>query len=150
MPSKPESRLWKQLRDGTKEQVLWTRIESLAAPGVPDLHGLLDGTPFWLELKVHRLKTLKSVKFRPHQISWQTQYFSHGGLVWNLVGHPPERTINLFSGEQVMGLAGLTTEKAPFTPVWSSGSPFDWAGFLNHLLSSIRRGQDLPRERETP
>ena len=49
-----------------------------------------------------------------------------------------------------MGLAGLTTEKAPFTPVWSSGSPFDWAGFLNHLLSSIRRGQDLPRERETP
>jgi hypothetical protein len=74
MPSKPESRLWKQLRDGTKEQVLWTRIESWAAPGVPDLHGLLDGTPFWLELKVHRLKTLKSVKFRPHQISWQTQY----------------------------------------------------------------------------
>ena len=148
MPSKAESRLWYQLRDATNNlhneyPILWTRIESWAAPGVPDLHGLIRGKSFWLELKVHKLKSLKSVKFRPHQISWQTKYSMHGGLVWNLVGHPPSRSINLFSGEQVMGLAGMDVDKAPLTPVWSSGAPFNWSGLFNHLLSS---SMDLPIE----
>jgi len=136
MPSKPESRLWYQLRDATKHRVLWTRIESWAAPGIPDLHGLVDGKTFWLELKVHKLKLLKSIKFRPHQISWQTQYSSHGGIVWNLVSHPPSRTLNLFSGPQVMGLAGLSLDDVPLCPLWSSGTPYDWTGLINHLLSS--------------
>ncbi len=42
MGTKPESQLWYKLRDGTKDLgVFWTRLESWASPGVPDLHGIV-------------------------------------------------------------------------------------------------------------
>ena len=68
MSSKPESQLWYKLRDGTKDLgVFWTRLESWASPGVPDLHGIVQGHPFWLELKVH-LELLNTVRLdRYHQ-----------------------------------------------------------------------------------
>ena len=92
--SKPESTLWKNLREGTKELgVFWTRLESWSSPGVPDLHGILDGHAFWLELKVHRLNSLNKIALRPHQIAWQIRYSGYSGNVWNLVGHPSSSTI---------------------------------------------------------
>jgi hypothetical protein len=61
MVTKPESKLWQNLRDNTKDcGVFWTRIESWATPGIPDLHGVVDGHAFWVELKVHRLKGCSS------------------------------------------------------------------------------------------
>ena len=137
MAAKPESRLWTQLRDGTKELgVFWTRLESWSTPGVPDLHGIKNGHAFWLELKVHRLKTLKNIQLRPHQIAWQIRYSGESGNVWNLVGHPSSRTINIFRGSRAMELAGQTENDGPLTPDWSSGTPYDWAGLINYILAS--------------
>ena len=51
MSAKPESRLWKTLRDGLTD-VHWTRIESWASPGVPDVNGCAEFGEFWIELKV--------------------------------------------------------------------------------------------------
>ena len=52
-----------------------------------------------------------------------------------------------------MGLAGMDVDKAPLTPVWSSGAPFNWSGLFNHLLSSslifsplLSSSMDLPIE----
>ena len=139
MAAKPESRLWSQLRDGTKELgVFWTRLESWSSPGVPDLHGIKDGCAFWLELKVHKLKSLKNIQLRPHQIAWQIRYSGYSGNVWNLVSHPSSRTINIFRGERAMELAGQTENDGPLTPDWSSRIPYDWAGLINHILASSR------------
>ena len=134
MPTKPESQLWYKLRDGTKDLgVFWTRLESWASPGVPDLHGIINGHPFWLELKVHRLKSLKSITLRPHQISWQIRYSMNKGSVWNLVHHPSSSTLNIYGGEKAIELA---ESKDPLTPDWSSPTPYDWTGLINHILSS--------------
>lgn len=139
MATKPESRLWSQLRDGTKDLgVFWTRLESWSSPGVPDLHGIKDGCAFWLELKVHKLKSLKNIQLRPHQIAWQIRYSGYSGNVWNLVSHPSSRTINIFRGERAMELAGQTENDGPLTPDWSSGIPYDWTGLINHILASSR------------
>ena len=135
--SKPESTLWKNLREGTKELgVFWTRLESWSSPGVPDLHGILDGYAFWLELKVHRLNSLNKIALRPHQIAWQIRYSGQSGNVWNLVGHPSSRTINIFHGSRAMEIAGKTEKNGALSPDWSSGIPYDWAGAINHILSS--------------
>lgn len=135
MTAKPESRLWAQLRDGTEHLgVFWTRLESWSSPGVPDLHGIKNACPFWLELKVHKLKTLKNIQLRPHQIAWQIRYSGHWGNVWNLVHHPSSRTLNIFRGERAVEIAGQTDEKGPLTPDWSSGTPYDWEGLLDYIL----------------
>jgi len=118
--------------------VFWTRLESWSSPGVPDLHGILDGHAFWLELKVHRLNSLNKIALRPHQIAWQIRYSRYSGNVWNLVGHPSSRTINIFHGSRAMELTEKRTKDDPLIPDWSSGTPYDWAGAINHILSSSR------------
>ena len=144
--SKPESTLWKNLREGTKDLgVFCTRLESWSSPGVPDLHGILDGHAFWLELKVHRLNSLNKIALRPHQIAWQIRYSGYSGNVWNLVSHPSSRTINIFYGARAMDIATTTIKDDPLIPDWSSGSPYDWEGAINHILSSSR---PIIKERE--
>ena len=61
---KPESKFWKLIKKNTP-QIQWTRLESWASFGVPDLLGYHDNCGFFLvELKV--TKTSK-VHFSPHQ-----------------------------------------------------------------------------------
>ena len=137
MTAKPESKLWAKLKEGTKDLgVFWTRLESWASPGVPDVHGIKEGVSFWLELKVHRLKSLKNIKLSPHQIAWQIRYIGKNGIVKNLVEHPSSATINIFCGKRAMNLRECPITKGELTPDWSSRSPYDWHGLLNHILSS--------------
>jgi hypothetical protein len=61
---KPESKFWKLVKKNTPK-IQWTRLESWASFGVPDLLGYHDNCGFFLvELKV--TKTPK-VSFSPHQ-----------------------------------------------------------------------------------
>ena len=61
---KPESKFWKLIKKNTPK-IQWTRLESWASFGVPDLLGYHDNCGFFLvELKV--TKTAK-VHFSPHQ-----------------------------------------------------------------------------------
>jgi len=134
---KPESRMWHKLRDGTKDLgVFWTRLESWASPGVPDLHGIVDGKSFWIELKVHRLKSLKKIQLRPHQIAWQIRYATELGRVWNLVEQPSSGTVNLFHGSRAIELGAETEEKEDLIPDWSSPIKCDYEALLKYLLSS--------------
>jgi hypothetical protein len=142
MPSKPESRLWYKLRDNTKNEIHWTRIESWATPGIPDLYGIKEGHGFWVELKVHRLKTLKSINLSPHQIGWQIQHIRHGGSVWNLVEHPLSSTLNLFWGGNADKLGKLEKGEEPLPPDWSSKSPYDWKGLVSQIVTHERRTED--------
>ena len=48
----PETKLWKLLKKNTPE-IKWSRIESWAVPGIPDLLGYHDSCGlFMVELKV--------------------------------------------------------------------------------------------------
>ena len=124
MPSKPESKFWKRLQKTTLDQgVHWTRLESWAVPGVPDLHGIINGYAFWVVLKINNLKSLKSISLSPLQISWQIQYCDHGGKVWNLVDHPSSRTVNLFWGGRAQELA---MHREPLTADWSENYDSLW------------------------
>lgn len=102
MSKKPESKFGTEFMKATQDRVFWTRIESWAIPGVPDLHGVTEGCSFWLELKVSPLVNLTHLDLRPHQIGWQTRYSARGGTVFNLVAHPASHTVKLFRGMSVI------------------------------------------------
>jgi len=50
-----------------------------------------------------------------------------------LVHHPSSSTLNIYGGEKAIELA---ESKDPLTPDWSSPTPYDWTGLINHILSS--------------
>ena len=61
---KPESKFWKLIKKNTPK-IQWTRLESWASFGVPDLVGYHDSCGFFMvELKVTKSK---KVHFSPHQ-----------------------------------------------------------------------------------
>ena len=98
MTKKPESRFSNEFVKATKDRVFWTRIESWAVPGVPDLHGVCEGHSFWVELKVVDKLNTTQIGLRPHQIQWQARYSAAGGRVYNLVHRPSGRKLELFRG----------------------------------------------------
>jgi len=145
MPKKPESKLWKALRDGTAGLgVHWVRMESWASPGVPDVNGCLNGNDFWVELKVLTTKSDKKFpKWRPHQIVWQTSRTRVGGCVWNLVHHPSSGCLLFLDGTY------LAQRLMDGDPVYDDRMdwPMDkdgWAEVLRRLTKS-----DDERRRET-
>ena len=68
---KSESKFWKSIKDNMPD-VFFTRLESWASPGVPDVYGCKDGIMFFLELKTST-KVNKS-KMSPFQ---KSLHFSH-------------------------------------------------------------------------
>jgi len=65
--------------------------------GVPDVHMVWDGLPFWLELKVAKSN---AVGLRSHQVAWHMQYWSRGGLCFFLVKSLSTKELHLFDGDQ--------------------------------------------------
>tara|TARA_R100000315_G_C5233012_1_gene144055 strand:+ start:1164 stop:1601 length:438 start_codon:yes stop_codon:yes gene_type:complete len=140
MPAKPESKFWKQLKDGTADlDVLWTRIESWASPGVPDLFGVYKGHSFWLELKISKLKTVKHIDLSPQQILWQTLHCDAGAHVWNLVRQTEEGRVLLFDGRRAMDLGRSKMKKEELTADWSSESKVDWKSMMDYIVKHKRR-----------
>ena len=66
---KPESKFWTEVKKNTPK-IMWTRLESWASQGVPDLLGYNNFCGFFMcELKV--VKSGKP-KFSPHQIMFHS------------------------------------------------------------------------------
>ena len=127
-----ESGLWKQVREGlkrTKREILPTRLETWALPGVPDVL-LCDekGNFHLVELK---FCNGNKVGLRPHQVSFLTRH-KHAST-WILVKHQKinqkDFRILLFKGEAAVDLVmdGLkgSTEVAEF-----EGPFVDWDGLF--------------------
>jgi hypothetical protein len=74
-----------------------TRIENKHGGGVPDVHLVWDGLPFWCELKVTKGN---AVKVSPHQVAWNMAYWARGGSNFFLVKCASTRDIILFDGDQ--------------------------------------------------
>jgi hypothetical protein len=66
---KPESKFWQQVKKNTPK-IKWTRLESWASFGVPDLLGYHDSCGFFMvELKV---ANGNKIHLSPHQILFHT------------------------------------------------------------------------------
>ena len=127
MSAKPESRLWKTLRDGLTD-VHWTRIESWASPGVPDVNGCAEFGEFWIELKV--IKNNR-IKLSPQQIAWHTLRTRAGGRSFILAREAAKTPLILFSGEQAKDLHDKKISE--ISPMVKIEHPYDWGRFRKAL-----------------
>ena len=80
MAQKRESKLWKRIKNLNLNAHIF-RVESNTINGIPDVHCVMKGKPFWLELKSNDLKNYGISKW---QINWHIEYQKHGGRAFIL------------------------------------------------------------------
>ena len=113
-----EKNLWLRVKKNLPHNCYATRIENRMDGGVPDVHVIWNGLPFWIELK---LTKANKIRLSPNQIAWNTKYSLNNGLAYILVQRIGEGSLFLFRGEDARELAtnGLNTE--PIIRVSGSG-----------------------------
>ena len=97
-----EANFWSTIRKNLPKKCFATRIENKHGGGVPDVHLVWEGLPFWLELKVTKSN---SVAVSPHQVAWHMAYWARGGASFFLVKRASDRELLLFGGEKGVDLA---------------------------------------------
>ena len=86
---KDESKLWQKIKKNIPN-IIWTRVESWASFGFPDLVGYTEkGGFFTVELKVIKSK---KISFSPHQIAF---HIKHPTNTWILLATLDARTSKL-------------------------------------------------------
>jgi len=113
-----EKNLWLRVKKNLPHDCYAIRIENRMDGGVPDVHIIWNGLPFWIELK---LTKANKIRLSPNQIAWNTKYSLNNGLAYILVQRLGEGSLFLFRGEDARELAtnGLNTE--PIIKVSGSG-----------------------------
>ncbi len=91
MALKRESKLWKRIKDLHLNAHIF-RIESNTINGIPDVHCIIKGKSFWLELKSNDLKNYGISKW---QINWHIEYQKHGGHTFILASGVKHRGLEL-------------------------------------------------------
>ena len=95
---KPESKFWKQVKKNTPK-ISWTRLESWASFGVPDLLGYHDSCGFFMvELKV---ATRNKIRLSPHQIMFHTVHSKRNFI---LVKEASSRSVILYESSAIREL----------------------------------------------
>jgi hypothetical protein len=95
---KNESKLWQKLKKSTPN-ITWTRVESWASFGFPDLVGYHETCGFFtVELKIINNKKLA---FSPHQISF---HMRHPTRTFILAATPDLSTPKLYPGSTILDL----------------------------------------------
>ena len=96
---KPESKLWQKVKKHTPN-IIWTRVESWASFGFPDLVGYTENRGFFtVELKVTKSNR---VTFSPHQIAFHVK---HPTNTYILIQTHDARCPKLYPGSAVRELA---------------------------------------------
>ena len=96
---KPEAKLWHELKKKTP-LISWTRLESSASLGLPDLLGYTDINGFFtVELKV---KSSNKIRFSPHQIAF---HYTHQTNSFILAKALDPLSYKLYPGSAVRALA---------------------------------------------
>ena len=95
MAQKRESKLWKRIKDLHLNAHIF-RIESNTINGIPDVHCVVKGKSFWLELKSNDLKNYGISKW---QINWHIEYQKHGGRTFILASGVKQRGLELLRVE---------------------------------------------------
>ena len=91
MALKRESKLWKRIKNLNLNAHIF-RVESNTINGIPDVHCVMKGKSFWLELKANDLKNYGISKW---QINWHIEYQKHGGRTFILASGVKQRGLKL-------------------------------------------------------
>jgi len=95
----PEAKLYQKLKKATP-RIIWSRIENLSLPGMPDLLGYNNsGHFFTVELKV---TSGNKLKFSPHQIAFHVAHPHNTFILAEALG---PRSVKLFRGSRIRELA---------------------------------------------
>ena len=96
LTAKPESNFGREIIKNLSF-AQWTRIETFATAGIPDLYGIYGGQAIWLELKCIKQN---SINISPLQISWNYNNFRHGGKNYYIVQDTRTKDLKLYSGDK--------------------------------------------------
>jgi hypothetical protein len=95
---KPESKFWKLIKKKTPK-IQWTRLESWASFGVPDLLGYNDNCGFFMvEMKIARGP---KISFSPHQKMFHLTRTNRNFI---LLQEPLEGNVKLYESKAIHGL----------------------------------------------
>ena len=127
---KPESKLW-QLVKKNIPSIHWTRLESWAMPGVPDVYGIHDGISVFVELKVTRSN---KINLSPFQKNWLYNHYLQGGRSFIMLQHLGERALYTFSSALLHSPLSIGT--VPRKKMRLPASPAAWDELRDYLLHS--------------
>ena len=142
-----EKDLWAKIRTGTKGMgIHWTRIESRAGPGVPDVNGCYAGVEVWLELKLSRGNRVNLSEF---QTNWIERRIKAGGVAWIIVLPVAQRLpeyfpagskppILLYFGTQARALMEQGIALRPHRMLCA---PYNWTEFAAETFSAGHRDE---------
>ena len=130
MAKNPESLLWNKVKKGLTKCFL-TRIESSTINGTPDVHGVLDGNIFWIELKSDKISFPPLNKW---QVVWINKYVKAGGIVFILYEN------GYFLGETLRTLqTGVRVYRSPFTGSrFSFSFPVQWPLVQDAIMGELQ------------
>ena len=107
---KPESKLYQKFKKNTP-QILWTRLESWASFGVPDLLGYNNLCGFFMvELKFTQSN---KIKFSPHQILFHTTRNERNFILVEQALRASRSSLKLFSSSEINNLLEGIDKAAP-------------------------------------
>ena len=109
---KAETKLWKKLKKNTPK-IQWTRLESWASFGVPDLLGYHDSCGFFMvELKIARAP---KISFSPHQKLFHMTRTKRNFI---LLQEPLGDIIKLYESKSIHGLLSDYRETPCVAQAW--------------------------------
>ena len=129
---KPESKLW-QLVKKNITSIHWTRLESWAMPGVPDVFGIQDGISIFVELKVTKSNSLG---LSPFQMSWHYNHILNGGRSFIMLQHLSQRLLCVVPCFHIHSPSSIALDSSPQYSVKLPASPAEWAAVVDFLLHS--------------
>ena len=138
--------MWNSLKKMTEKTVTWTRIEARVGAGIPDINGAMASGEFWLESKVCKTKKYKTEGlWRSSQVAWQFSRSKVYPNVWNVVSHPSDAKLYVYSCDQVLDLND--PEAVPPVPCLVMTYPVDWNLIINLVSETLSKiGTDMDNE----
>ena len=130
---KPESKLWKLVKKNTEKNIHWTRIESWAGSGIPDLHGISDGIDVWVELKVTQSN---HIRLSPFQHSWHFRHTLHGGRAFIMLQTLKQRLLYIFPSFLLHSPLPFSIASEPRLVIPLPASQAAWETVVDYLLHS--------------
>ena len=135
-----ESKFWKSIKENMPN-VFFTRLESWASPGVPDVYGCKDDVMFFLELKT--LTKLNKPKLSPFQKSWHFSHSLQGGRSFIMLHHHEQRLMCVFPSSIAISIASLSPKYA--SKSWAlPASQAAWAEIQDYILHSPLSKPEAP------
>ena len=130
---KPETKFWKLVKQKTEHKIHWTRIESWAGQGIPDLFGISEGINVFVELKVTKSNSLG---LSPFQMSWHYNHILNGGRSFIMLQHLSQRLLCVVPCFHIHSPSSIALDSSPQYSVKLPASPADWAAVVDFLLHS--------------